>query len=87
MKAFRDSGAIPEEWYENMQQAFFQRASRTDKGVSAAKMIVSLKLRECIYLTIIKSVVVAHLVERSFPIPEVRGSNPVIAKLLLRTFC
>lgn len=46
MKAFRESGAIPDEWYDNMQQAFFQRASRTDKGVSAAKMIVSLKLRE-----------------------------------------
>ena len=28
MKAFRDSGGIPDEWYDNMQQAFFQRASR-----------------------------------------------------------
>ena len=28
------------------------------------------------------SVVVAQLVERSFPIPEVRGSNPVISKNL-----
>ena len=27
------------------------------------------------------AVVVAQLVERSFPIPEVRGSNPVIGKI------
>ena len=31
-------------------------------------------------------VVVAQLVERSLPIPEVRGSNPVIGKNLYRTF-
>ena len=30
--------------------------------------------------------VVAQLVERSIPMPEVRGSNPVIGKLLNRTF-
>ena len=29
-----------------------------------------------------REVVVAQLVERSFPIPEVRGSNPVIGKNL-----
>ena len=28
------------------------------------------------------AVVVAQLVERSLPIPEVRGSNPVIGKIL-----
>ena len=34
------------------------------------------------------AVVVAQLVERSLPTPEVRGSNPVIAKLLYRyTIC
>ena len=32
------------------------------------------------------AVVVAQLVERSLPIPEVRGSNPVIGKNLYRTF-
>lgn len=53
MKAFRDSGAIADEWYTNMQQAFFQRASRTDKGVSAAKMIISLKLcKETLFSTV-----------------------------------
>ena len=31
-------------------------------------------------------VVVAQLVERLLPIPEVRGSNPVIGKNLYRTF-
>ena len=29
-----------------------------------------------------REVVVAQLVERSLPIPEVRGSNPVIGKIL-----
>ena len=31
-------------------------------------------------------VVVTQLVERSLPIPEVRGSNPVIGKYLYWTF-
>ena len=31
-------------------------------------------------------VVVAQLVERSLPTPEIHGSNPVISKLLYRTF-
>ncbi|TRY77467.1 hypothetical protein TCAL_16988 [Tigriopus californicus] len=44
LRAFRDAGAIPSEWYDNMQKSFFQRASRTDKGVSAIKMIISLKM-------------------------------------------
>ena len=44
MKAFKEAGTISEEWYENLQKAHFQRASRTDKGVSAARMVVSLKM-------------------------------------------
>ena len=44
MKAFRDAEIISDEWYENPQKCFFQRASRTDKGVSAARMVMSLKL-------------------------------------------
>ena len=31
---------------DNPQKAFFQRASRTDKGVSALKMVVSLKVAD-----------------------------------------
>ena len=31
---------------------------------------------------IYKAVAVAHLVERSLPLPEVRGSNPVVGKNL-----
>ena len=31
------------------------------------------------------AVVVAQLVERSLPIPEVRGSNPVIGKKIIYT--
>ncbi len=46
MKALRDSALIAPEWFENQQKCFFQRASRTDKGVSAARMIVSLKMSE-----------------------------------------
>ena len=35
-----------------------------------------------------REVVVAQLVERSLPIPEVRGSNPVIGKnLLISNIC
>ena len=37
-------------------------------------------------ITVTVEVVVAQLVERSLPIPEVRGSNPVIGKNLYRTF-
>jgi hypothetical protein len=44
MVTCRKAGAVDPEWETNPQKAFFQRASRTDKGVSAAKMIVSLKL-------------------------------------------
>jgi len=44
MKAFKEAEVINDEWYENPQKCFFQRASRTDKGVSAARMVVSLKL-------------------------------------------
>lgn len=44
MKAFRDAETISQDWYDNPQKAFFQRASRTDKGVSAARMVISLKM-------------------------------------------
>ena len=33
-----------------------------------------------VHLLVSKAVVVAQLVERSLPIPEVRGSNPIIGK-------
>ena len=44
LKAFRSAGLIAPEWYERPQQAYFQRASRTDKGVSAIKMVISLRI-------------------------------------------
>ena len=44
LKAFKDAGTISDEWYETPSKGFFQRASRTDKGVSAARMIISLKM-------------------------------------------
>ena len=44
LKALARSGAIDPEWETNPQKAFFTRASRTDKGVSAARMVVSLKM-------------------------------------------
>jgi len=44
LRSFRDAGSIAPEWLEAPQKAFFQRASRTDKGVSAARMVVSLKM-------------------------------------------
>jgi len=44
MAALSKSGAIDPEWEKVPQKAFFTRASRTDKGVSAARMTVSLKM-------------------------------------------
>jgi len=44
LKALAKSGAIDPEWETSPQKAFFTRASRTDKGVSAARMVVSLKM-------------------------------------------
>jgi tRNA pseudouridine38-40 synthase len=44
MAALAKSGAIDPTWEKVPQKAFFTRASRTDKGVSAARMTVSLKM-------------------------------------------
>ena len=46
LAALSRAGIIDPEWKEIPQKAFFQRASRTDKGVSALKMVVSLKMAE-----------------------------------------
>lgn len=35
---------IPDDWYEAPQRALFQRAARTDKGVSAGRQCVSVKI-------------------------------------------
>lgn len=45
LKALLDAKYITEEDFSNQQNAQFQRSSRTDKGVSAARQVVSLKLR------------------------------------------
>ncbi|XP_071447952.1 pseudouridylate synthase 1 homolog isoform X2 [Hetaerina americana] len=42
--AMKSANLISEEAYEHPQEIQFQRAARTDKGVSAARQIVSLKL-------------------------------------------
>ena len=52
LKAFKEAGAICDEWFETPQKGHFQRASRTDKGVSAARMIISLKLRKSGFLSL-----------------------------------
>ena len=44
VKALIKSGAIPEEHGRNMGKMNFQRCARTDKGVSAAGQVVSLKV-------------------------------------------
>ena len=46
LKAMLKNDWINEEGFKSPQQAFFQRAARTDKGVSAARQVVSLKLRK-----------------------------------------
>ena len=48
LKAFKEAGTICDEWFETPQKGHFQRASRTDKGVSAARMVISLKFRKYI---------------------------------------
>ncbi|KAF7282430.1 hypothetical protein GWI33_002660 [Rhynchophorus ferrugineus] len=45
-KALFDTNFINKECYDQVQNMHFQRAARTDKGVSAARQIVSLKLGE-----------------------------------------
>lgn len=40
---------VNEMGFQLPQQAFFQRAARTDKGVSAARQVVSLKLRKKVF--------------------------------------
>ncbi|XP_018560852.1 tRNA pseudouridine synthase A [Anoplophora glabripennis] len=49
-KALFKIGLINEDCYNQVQNMQFQRAARTDKGVSAARQIVSLKLAENIDL-------------------------------------
>ncbi|CAK1545425.1 unnamed protein product [Leptosia nina] len=44
LKALQDAGYITEEDFANQQNVQFQRSSRTDKGVSAARQVVSIKL-------------------------------------------
>ncbi|XP_049776844.1 pseudouridylate synthase 1 homolog isoform X1 [Schistocerca cancellata] len=46
LTAMLRAGFIPEEAFTSPQQIQFQRAARTDKGVSAARQILSLKLPE-----------------------------------------
>lgn len=44
LTALRGAKYITKEDFENQQNAHFQRSSRTDKGVSAARQVVSLKM-------------------------------------------
>lgn len=46
LKALRKTNLISEEGFQQPQYTHFQRAARTDKGVSAARQCISLKLRE-----------------------------------------
>jgi Pseudouridylate synthase len=46
MEALFKAGFVTEDSFNTPQNIQFQRAARTDKGVSALKQIVSLKLRE-----------------------------------------
>lgn len=46
IQALLKAKLINDEAFETIQTIQFQRAARTDKGVSAARQVVSLKLRE-----------------------------------------
>lgn len=47
LKAMFKNKMITEDSFNQPQYAHFQRAARTDKGVSAARQVISLKLRKC----------------------------------------
>jgi len=64
LKAFRLQGAIAPEWFDNPQKGFFQRASRTDKGVSALRMIVSLKMCKCGFFLLLYELFSHELLEK-----------------------
>jgi len=44
LRALGEAGQVDPEWVDKPAKAFFTRASRTDKGVSAARMVCSLKM-------------------------------------------
>ena len=46
MKALSKAQAIPESLRDNLGKLQFQRCARTDKGVSAARQVVSLKISD-----------------------------------------
>ena len=46
-QAFLKLGIMDEESYKFPQSIHFQRAARTDKGVSATKQVVSLRMSRC----------------------------------------
>lgn len=46
-KALLGANFMTQQAFEQVQTIQFQRAARTDKGVSAARQVVSLKLRKC----------------------------------------
>lgn len=49
LKALLEAKYISDEDFKNQQNAQFQRSSRTDKGVSAARQVVSLKMRKLFF--------------------------------------
>lgn len=53
MTALLKAGLVDEDIFNTPQMIKFQRAARTDKGVSALKQIVSLKLREYKFFCVI----------------------------------
>lgn len=50
LKAMFKNKMITEDSFNQPQYAHFQRAARTDKGVSAARQCISLKLRKLFYI-------------------------------------
>ena len=55
MKALFQADLINSEEFETIQNINFQRAARTDKGVSAVRQVVSLKLRKFLTFSVFKS--------------------------------
>lgn len=59
LKALHTSGAIPEEGINRPLAVNFQRAARTDKGVSAARQIVN--IRACMSSSIVVNVCIMYI--------------------------
>ena len=66
LAAMLKAGYIDEDAYKTPQNAWFQRAARTDKGVSAVRQVVSIRMGEKINFLLASSVLENFLIPEMF---------------------